>query len=198
MLFKPLKPLVLAAFAISATSFASAVASPFDELSYQEAANLSGFEKIYIAPVQVALDETNVRRNVRDIRSNRPVSERDQARKAEDAYEDLIEAFDRKFTLVDQPDEDTLIVEAVLTRLESTRPTLADYDIHPQIDFSSVYAGGADFEVRLLQQDTLLVEISERHQTNLNDGRPRLGVWQDADRSMRRMASKLVKYVRSN
>ena len=175
-----------------------AAASPFDDVNRTADAALGNYQSVYIAPVEVALDP-DTRTNIRDIDSPRPVSERDQARRAERLNRDLTRAFGKTFTLADAPGDGVLTVEATLTGLRSTRPTLADQRVNVQLDFSSsVYAGGADFEVRLSEADTVLMEISDKDQSFLNDGRPRIGVWQDADRSFRSFSSKLVRFVRNN
>lgn len=189
------------AVAFAASLFASpltATAAPFDNIETQAATPLAGFEKVYIAPVSVDLPE-DTRRNFRDDDRERPVRERDQVRKAEDAHKDLVRAFERKnFVVVDAPGADVLTVETTITSLRSSRPTLADYDSHIGLDFNSFYAGGADFDIRLSQEDTVLVEIEEDFQTRLNDGRPRVGIWQDVDRATQRVASRLVRYVSKN
>jgi len=192
------RPLVLAATLCSMSAFAPAIAAPFDKIETLNAVPLAGFQKVYIAPVKVELEDTRVRRNIRDISSARPVSDRDKALKAEDSYEDIVRAFGKKFEVVEAPGSDVLTVEAVVTKLSSTRPTLADSRVNVALDFDSVYAGGADFDVRLSQGETVLVEISESYTTNFNDGLPRIAIWQDYDRASNRMAYKLARYVRKN
>ena len=187
--------------AFAASLFASsltATAAPFDTIETQAATPLAGFEKVYIAPVSVELPE-RTRRNFRDNVNDRPVRESDQVRKAEDAHKDLVRAFERKnFAVVDAPGADVLTVETTITSLRSSRPTLADYDVQVGLDFNSVYAGGADFDIRLSQEDTVLVEIEEDFRTRLDDGRPRVGIWQDVDRATQRVATRLAKYVTKN
>lgn len=177
----------------------SASAAPFDKIEKQSTLSLSNFQKVYIAPVTVALDEENVRRSVRDIRSDRPVRQRDQELKAEDTYDDLVQAFERKnFTLVDAPGADVLTVSTTITGMDSSRPSLADYDTSINLSFNSVYAGGGEFMTQLSQGDTILASITDEQTTSLNDGRPRIGVWQDFDRVSARFARKLAKYAQSN
>ncbi|MEM9667819.1 MAG: DUF3313 family protein [Pseudomonadota bacterium] len=199
MALKTPKHHALIAIAFAAALTASASARPFDEVSNKSAENpLASYQSVYIAPVQVDLGD-DVRRDIRDLRSPRPVTEIDQGRRAERLQRDLTRAFDKKFTLAEAPGEGILTVEATLTGLRSTRPTLAELDVNSQTDFgNSIYAGGADYAVRLIEEDDVLVEIEERDQTFLNDGRPRIGLWQDADRSSRRFSSRLARYVKNN
>lgn len=200
MTTKILKPIAAVALAALLGNSFTAQAAPFDKITVENTVELSSFEKVYIAPVQVELDETTFRRQLRRSgNTQRPVSESDQARRAEEAHEDLVQAFTkREFTLVDAPGEDVLTVETVLTRLDSTRPTIADFSEQISLSFQSVYAGGADFDIRLSQNDTPIAQIDENVRTFLNDGRPRVGVWQDTDYATRRVARKLAKYVRNN
>ncbi|MEM7663826.1 MAG: DUF3313 family protein [Pseudomonadota bacterium] len=188
----------LAAAAFLSTVIATpASASPFDELTKSGDDALATYQSVYIAPVQVDLP-TDTRRSVRDINSPRPVTERDQALRAERLQRDLTRAFGKNFELAEAPGEDVLTVETTLTGLRSSRPTIADQSAEVLLDFNSVYAGGADYTVRLSEASNVLVEIEERDRSNLNDGRPRVGVWQDADRSSRRFSTRLAKYVRNN
>lgn len=177
----------------------SAAAAPFDKVETQSTIPLSNFQKVYIAPVVVELDEENFRRNIRDTRSDRPVRPRDQELKADDTYEDLVRAFERKdFTLVDAPGADVLTVATTITGMDSSRPSLADYDVNVGLNFNSVYAGGGEFKTRLSQGDTVLTNITDEQTTSLNDGRPRVAVWQDFDRVSARFARKLAKYASKN
>lgn len=191
-----IRPLILMVTLVLAAALPPAMAGPFDELKVENTAAFANFEKVYIAPVGVELDEENVRRNVRDIRSDRPVSEKDRTRRAERSHADLTRALSKHFEIVDAPGADVLTVEATITRIVSTRPTLEDQRVVSiQLSFSSIYAGGGDFKVRLLQGDTIHAELEDSYRTNLNDGRPRVGIWQDYDRSSRQFARKLARYL---
>lgn len=192
------RALALTAAAAMATS--AAHAHPFDSIETETEAALSGFTKVYIAPVAIDFSEHRVRRTVRDSTGFRQVSERDQSRKAEDLAEDLEREFGKRYTLVNAPGEDVLTIETTLTKLVSTRPTLADQRQTINLSFRSLYAGGADYQVELTTGDTLLatIEDNQTNQSNLNDGRPRVGVWQDTDRSFNRFSRQLARYVESN
>lgn len=176
----------------------TAIAAPFDTIETSQNVQLSKFEKVYITPVRVELDDTKVRRNIRDINSDRPVSDADKKRKAQDSYEDIVRAFGKKFELADAPGPDVLTVETIITKLTSSRPTLADFDLNVSLSFDSVYAGGADFKVLLSQNEAILAEITDSTRNNLNDGLPRIAIWQDYDRVSDRFAKKLAKYVTRN
>ena len=195
------RPLALAAALCSMSTFVPAIAAPFDEIETVNAAPLASFQKVYIAPVKVELDETNIRRSVstfRNGRNDRPVSDRDQALKAQDSFEDIAKAFGKSFEVVEAPGEDVLTVETTITKLVSTRPTLADYRVIPGLSFDSIYAGGGEFSIRLSEGETVLTEISDNYITNFNDGLPRIAIWQDYDRASKRIARKLARYVKSS
>lgn len=189
-------------YALAATAMlgASACASTFDLVETQTDTALSSFEKVYIAPVETDLSGHPVRRSVRDVNRTRPVSERDQSRKASELTADLEREFAKHYILVDAPGPDVLTVGTTLTKLVSTRPTIADRSLPLGIDFSSVYLGGADYQVSLVANETVLATIEEETSSNssFNDGLPRVGIWQDVDRSFNRFSRKLVSYVESN
>jgi len=193
-----LRPLVMAAALCSMSAFSVAIAGPFDKIETVSETPLASFQKVYIAPVKVELDESNLRRSVRDLSGDRPVSETDRARKAQDSYEKITRAFGKKFEIVDAPGEGVLTVETTIKKLVSTRPTLADFREIPSLSFDSLYAGGGAFDIRLSQNDTPLVDISDNYTTNFNDGLPRITTWQDYDRASSRIARKLVRYVRKS
>ena len=193
------RTLTLAAATLTLASVAHA--GPFDTVTLETDAPLSGYEKVYIAPVTVDFGDQRIRRSIRDFSGLRPVSERDQARKSEDLVEDLQREFGKRYVLVDGPGEDVLTVETILTRLVSTRPTLADLGgANVNLSFQSVYAGGANYQVTLREGDALIgiIEEDQTRQNSLNDGRPRVGIWQDADRSFNRFSRQLARYVEKN
>jgi len=195
------RPLILAATLCSMSAFAPAIAAPFDKIETLNAAPLANFEKVYIAPVKVELDESNIRRgvsNFRNSRNDRPVSDRDQALKAQDSFDDITKAFGKSFEIVEAPGEGILTVETTITKLVSTRPTLADYRVVPGLSFDSVYAGGGEFNIRLSAGETVFTEINDNYTTSFNDGFPRIAIWQDYDRASKRIARKLAKYVKSS
>ena len=193
------KLLALAALGVVAIyPAAPALASPsLDTVNVSTEADLSSFTKVYIAPVGVELKD-RFRRNLRDVGAPRPVSEKDQAKRAEASREYFVSAFSKNYEVVEAPGEGVLTVEPIITRLESTRPTFADYEAQPGLSASSIFAGGADYSVRLKTGETLLTEVSEKYRTDLFDGQPRNGIWTDFEYASRRMASKLVKHVRKN
>ena len=189
------------AFTAATTMVATAAhAAPFDTIDRATDAPLSSYEKIYIAPVEVDFSEHQIRRNLRDTRGIRPVSERDQMSKAEDFAEDLEQVFGKKYTLVDAPGEDVLTVEATLTKLVSTRPTIADLTAQIGLSFGSIYVGGADYQINLIGGETLIAAIEEKQSQDgsFNDGRPRVGIWSDADYSFRKFSRQLARYVREH
>lgn len=186
---------ILAAAFCTVINMSPAFAATFDKIEMVSATPLTSFQKVYVAPVKVKLDEINIRRNIRDISNDRPVSEQDQILRAQDLQDRLIRAFGKRFEIVEAPGEHVLTVEATITKLASSRPTLADFESEPSLNFASVYAGGADFSVRLTQGEITLINIQDSYATNFNDGRPRIGTWQDYDIVSRQFARKLMKYA---
>jgi len=198
MYLKTYRSIALAVALGFAATLSPAHAAPFDQIEIVETASLANFQKVYIAPVKVELADTKVRRTIRDIRSDRPVSDIDKTRRATETHKHMVRAFSKNFEIVDTPTDDALTVETVITKLTSTRPTIADTSANVGLSFNSIYAGGADFDVRIKQGTSLLAEISDSYQTRLNDGRPRVGTWQDYTYVSRRFSRKLAKYTKEN
>ncbi len=193
------RTLALAAATLTLASVAHA--GPFDTVTLETDTPLSSYEKVYIAPVTVDFGDQRIRRSIRDIRGLRPVSERDQARKSGDLAEDLQREFGKRYILVDAPGDDVLTVETTLTQLVSTRPTLADARLtNANLSFQTVYAGGANYQVTLREGEQVIgvIEDNQTRNNNLNDGRPRVGIWQDADRSFNRFSRQLARYIEKN
>lgn len=183
---------------LASSAFTTAMAVPFDTLTVSEETQLAAYEKVYIAPVSVNLTE-DTRRNIRDINSERPVTPQDQARRADKFQKYLARDFGKRFEIVEAPADDVLVIEATITQLASTRPTLADANVNVQLDFSrSIYAGSASYSVNLQAGDLVLAEIADSYDTTLNDGRPRIAIWQDADAGLSLFSRQLARYVAKN
>ncbi|MEE2690931.1 MAG: DUF3313 family protein [Pseudomonadota bacterium] len=178
--------LAVAAFAILAIT---TTASAFDRESLTGEKALSSFSSVYIAPVAVSLEQD---------RDDRPVRDKDAAERADLFREALIDRFEKRFDIADAPGDDVLTVEATLTRLEATRPTLADYSKQPGLAFESVYAGGAAFTATLSENGAPLAEISDRYTSSLGDHSPKIATWQDVDRAFSNWARQLVDFVEEN
>lgn len=155
--------------------------------------SLASYEKIYIAPVSIDLPERTYRRG-----DDRPVSKRDQEDKAEDLETKLTRAFSEDFAIVSAPGEGVLTIETDIIRLQSSRPTKADLNREPGLSFSSVFTGGATVSFTLSEDGVTLDEIEDSYYGNFNDGSPRTGIWQDADRAFSRLSNRLVRYVQNN
>ena len=97
--------------------------------------------------------------------------------------------------VVDAPGPGVLVVETTLTRLESSRPTMADYQREPGLGFESVYAGGAALSVRLSRDGSEVASLSDRYVGSFSDGTPRIGIWQDTDRAFTRWSRQLPSWV---
>jgi len=159
---------------------------------------LSSYERVYIAPVAVSLPEPADRFQRRRGIGRRPVSEKDQQAKAVDFQMELEQVLGRDFEIAAQPGPGVLEVRATLTELQSSRPTMADVQDVPNLDFQSVYTGRADMVIELLEADTGLATIQDSYVASFNDGVPRTGVWQDVDFAFSRWARQLRRYLKRN
>ncbi len=181
--------------ALLTAAVATAAAAPFDDVERFADKRLSEFSAVYIAPVAVDLPEPDIGQVTFARPVNRPVSGEDQARQAEALHEDLVGAFGRRFQLADEPAAGVLTVEATITRLASSRPTHADFERNPRIELSSVFAGGAEIEVRLSEEETALARLRETQFTSFNDGRPRLATWADANRVFQNLSRRFARFA---
>jgi hypothetical protein len=200
-----LRPILLAAALTSATAFAPVSASSFDKVEVTTEQELATFEKVYIAPVDITLadDEPRLlsdRRRTSYVRSQPPVDEEEQTRKAQDLHKQLTRRFSSEFTLVEAPADDVLTISAEITRMLPSRPTGSQRSRGVgALNFGgSVAAGGVDYTVQMSSGETPLYNITESYRSNLNDGLPRTDVWQDADRSFNRFSRQLLRFVQNN
>ncbi len=199
------RSLLFTAALMLTSSLASVSAEPFESIEITSEQVLSSYQKIHIAPVEVTLvdDEPKLlaeRRRSSYVRSQPPVDERDQARKAEDLHKQLTHRFASQFTLVSSPAEDVLTISTKITRMLPSRPTSGQRrrGVGALGFGSSVSAGGVDYAVTMSASGVQFYSITESYRSNLNDGLPRTGVWQDADRSFDRFSRQLLHFVRSN
>lgn len=175
---------------------APASAGGFDGETIQTDKKLASFQSVHVADVRLTLEPaSSYRRNGSD---PRPVDDNDAQAKAGDFREELIDALDGAFTIASAPGAGVLTVEATLTKLEATRPTMGDYAQQPGLGFDSVYAGGAAMRIAFSEAGAPLGEVSDAYEATLSDGRPRIGVWEDADRAFSSWARRLVKFVGEN
>jgi hypothetical protein len=154
----------------------------FDKASVAQSGALSGVTSVYVAPAALALPEPSSRF---DRRGDQPraVTDSDAQAKAEELTAALRRGFDKNFSLADAPGPGVLVVEPTLLRLESSRPTMADYQRESGLSFESVYAGGAAVRVTLSRDGSEVGQIEDRYTGNFSDGSPRIGIWQDTDRA---------------
>lgn len=167
----------------------------FDETQLLQPGALAGVQQVYVAPTALALPEPAGRFERRRGHGERPVTAKDAQAKADDLTAALRRGFDRNFTLVDAPGPGVLVVEPTLTRLEASRPTMADYREEPGLSFESVYAGGAGFSVRLVRDGRDVAVLQDREVGSFSDGSPRIGIWQDADRAFSMWSRQLPAFV---
>ncbi|MEO0882489.1 MAG: DUF3313 family protein [Pseudomonadota bacterium] len=189
---------------ISLAGLDTAQAQRFDTIEKSGDITLNTYGQVYIAPVKVALEPEKVRRRGisrnpnRNADPNSILSDEDLEFNAGRLHHDLVNAFGKNFTLVEEPGEGVLTVDTTITRLVSTRPTAKELGRTGGLDPLSIGAGGASYLVELKEGETPLVTIAERDQSTLNDGVPRFGIWQDAERSFNRFSRNLARYTKRN
>ena len=201
----PLRLVALASLCAMSAACITASAAPFDSIESSREAPLATYQKVFIAPVEVTIEDirsellTARRRNSRTSRQQ-IVSEETKARKAVDLYEDLTWQFSRNFTIVDAPASDVLTISAEITNLISSRPTAEQQrrGVGQLVFNGSVAAGGADYIVTISSADEQIVIIEESYRSNLNDNIPRVGIWQDVDESFKKFSRQLARYVKNN
>ena len=166
----------------------------FDKASVAQPSALSGVTSVYVAPAALALPEPSSRF---DRRGDQPrgVTPSDAQAKADELTAALRRGFDKDFDLADAPGPGVLVVEPTLVRLESSRPTMADYQREPGLSFESAYAGGAAVRVTLSRDGNEVGQIEDRYTGNFGDGTPRIGIWQDADRAFSMWSRQLPAFV---
>ena len=182
------KPLLLSLAMIALPAFG------FDQAQVMQPAALSNVQAIHVAAVALELPAPT-RRSDRRGDAPRPVTPRDAEAKAADLTAALRRGFAKDFTVVDAPGPGVLVVEAKLTRLEASRPTMADYHREPGLGFESVYAGGAALDVRLTRDGSDIAVLKDRYIGSFGDGTPRIGVWQDTDRAFSLWSRQLPSWV---
>lgn len=185
------------ALAAVVLSVGTGLAAPFDSENLMTDRELSSFESVYIAPVETNLD-LDIPTYDRSGSKGRPVPPEDAARKAADFHDELVEVFGGSFSLASAPGPGVLTVQATLTNLESTLPTVADYDRNTSLSFRSVSAGGAAMTTVFSEDGAPLAEVSDNFDSSLTDGVVRSATWHDADRAFYRWARKLAKFAKEN
>jgi hypothetical protein len=165
----------------------------FQQVEVKAPGALAGVQQVHVAPAAVELPEA--KRFDRRGDSPRPVLERDAEARAADLVAALRRGFERNFTVVDAPGPGVLVVQPTLTRLDASRPTMADYQREPGLSFESVYAGGAAVRFRLERDGQEVAVLEDRYMGSFSDGAPRIGVWQDADRAFSMWSRQLPRWV---
>ena len=182
------KPLLLALALVAMPTLA------FEQAQVMQPAALANVRDLHVLPVALELPAA-ARRYERSSDAPRPVAPRDAEAKAADLTAALRRGFAKDFNVVDAPGPGVLVVEATHTRLEASRPTMADYHREPGLGFESVYAGGAAFNVRLSRDGNEIAVLKDRYVGNFGDGTPRIGIWQDTDRAFSRWSRQLPNWV---
>jgi len=201
MLNKKIRLITLAAITALATAASPAIAAPFDSLSLtQEDKSFSTYEKVYIAPIEMELDQRETPKRPKFSSRRDPyVPQDDQAKKAADLYDTLSITFSKHFEVVAEPGPGILTISPKLTRLVPSRLTLSARATTLGRDVNrTVYAGGATFDVTLSEGETVLASLEDRYATSFADETPRVSFWQDADEAFGFFSSKLSRYIRKN
>lgn len=183
----------------------SAAAAPFDKVEVSSQTQLATYQKVYIAPVSISLEEPTAsllaqRRRSAYISGQRPISEDTQTRKSSDLYDDLRRTFAKDFVLVDGPGQDVVTISAEITKLIPSRPTHAERNRSVgSLDYGrSVSAGGVDYTVVMSTGSEPVISIRDSFRASLSDGVPRNSVWHDVDRSFDRFSRQLARFVKAN
>ena len=188
---------LLAATALAACASPTGLdaAGRFDSFEAQGTPDFSAYEAVYIAPVTFS-DELRARigyrpRGPQD--RTRPLSESDLEGRAEDLAEAMTDEFAKVARLVDAPGPGVLTVEAVLTALEANRPTMAELQATPSLDFNSISVGDAGAQVTLRDGDRVIAVIEDNaFRRNLNDPTVGVGIWTTSRTYYDRLADKLA------
>ena len=167
-----MRPIRLPTLGLLSLAFLAGPALAFDQAQVMQPGALTDVRSVYVAPVALELPAP-ARRHDRRGDGPRPVAVRDAEAKAADLTSALRQGFGKDFTLADAPGPGVLVVEATLTRLESSRPTMADYHQEPGLGFESVYAGGAALNVRLSRDGSDVAVLQDRYTGTFGDGTPR-------------------------
>ncbi|MEL6379000.1 MAG: DUF3313 family protein [Pseudomonadota bacterium] len=194
------RTVLMAGFFLALALAPAAQAQRFDSIEESGAKTkpFADYDAVYVAPVEIMIPEGR-RRLIRS-RGNedRGVSQRDQAFKADDFYQDLVLRLQRDFEIVDAAGPGVLTVAATVTELQSSRPTQEDLGRAVGLSPNSLYAGSAAATIIVSENDTILATLSDRYSGNLNDGFPRVGIWSDVDRAFSRWARNLNRYLTRN
>lgn len=187
------KSALIAATALAAALSACATTdgfSVFDETSVSNEAALNASGGVFVAPVTFDLEPF-----VRSIgpntgtRRQRSVSDRDLENLAENFRDDIVRALDNSgVQVLDEASSDGLVVEPVLTRVSSTRPSFAELSDNPALSAQSIYAGGGAVRVVFKRDGDEVAVFEDTEITTLGDGRPRVGIWSDLNREFDRWA----------
>jgi len=166
------------------------VRTGFDTGEIAEGVTLSRYQAVHVAPTLVALEPS---------RNDFPLSEEDAARNAEALTRALARRFGDDAPLAEGPDGDVLTIRATLTAVRATRPTLRALEEERGLDLArSIGAGGASATFELLVDGEVVARFSDNYQTTLTDRRPRVGMWDDADRAYQAWARTLEKTIERN
>lgn len=166
------------------------------------AASLSSYSTVYVAPVEVADSlknrPTRPRHPTSSSRHKRPVTASDLEDKVSDLHDDLTDILDDQFEVVDAAGDGVLTVTPTLVDVVANRPTLADYKGNPSLGFGSRFAGGAKVSFTFEEDGSALGSYKKSWYDTLDLDEIEGATWSDANRAFRIISRSLSKHIAGN
>jgi len=183
----------------SADDLSSVDVSGFDSAAQSASADFSAYSSVYVEAIgaEVEPNESNTynpREGFSDVLSQTEID-----RQGEELRERFEKRIGDKLEIASGRGAGVLVVDATLTELVPSRPTLQGLTQEPQLSLAgSVGVGGASVRIDIVDGDTgeVLAQLEDRNfGIALNDGRPRVGIWADAQFAYRRWSRSLANYL---
>ncbi|MEM1102995.1 MAG: DUF3313 family protein [Pseudomonadota bacterium] len=181
-----------------AAALSSVSVSGFDDAA-EAVSDFSDYTSFYVQSVTAEV-EANESRQFRPSEGFSTAISQDEIEQQADRLEAQLERWlSRRIEAADGPGEGVLVIDAVLTELIPTRPTLEGLSQEPTLSLSgSVGVGGAAVRIEISDgaSEEVIAQYSDtRTNGNLNDGLPRIGVWSDAERAYSSWARSLARHI---
>ena len=172
----------LALASVSACATGGYGPSVFDSASVADSKTLSSVDRVYVAPVGFDL-EPFVRSSSlagRNGDGQRPVSDRDLEALAKRFQADMTRALEAKgLTVIDAAQPGAATVSAVLTRVDSSRPSFADLSDNPGLSAQSLYSGGGAVTITVDVDGSTVATFSDSERESISNRPPAVGIWED-------------------
>lgn len=181
------------AFTLTACASNPPGAGQFDRNSLSSERNLSQYESVYVAKVEIS---TNLQKSVNyDSHKlsdrKRPISEKDLNRKANDLRQELITSISAIKPIASAPGDGVLTITPILTDLAASRPTSADLADKPSLSINSQYTGKAAATFTFSEGDREFGSVSDSYQGYFQDAQFN-STWTDVDRAFSRWARNIA------